>query len=110
MKACFCAALIGMCLLAPPGLAQSAQYKGWEAISRELSTRMAPKDKPFNLDEFLPAESMDELLGTLDDAAEAAVAQLASTLSPTEFTNSLIETLRAAYTPGAGMAQDDRPP
>ena len=42
---------------------------------------------------------------TLDDSAEAAVAQLATTLPPTEFTNSLIETLRSAYAPGVGMAQ-----
>ena len=42
---------------------------------------------------------------TLDDSAEAAVAQLASTLPPTEFTHGLIEALRSAYAPGAGMAQ-----
>ena len=41
----------------------------------------------------------------LDDSVEAAVAQLAATLPPTEFTLSLIETLRSAYAPGAGMAQ-----
>lgn len=52
------------CLLSQQSLAQSAQFKGWEAISRELSTRIAPRDKPLHLDEFLPASSMDELLGT----------------------------------------------
>ena len=45
-------------------LAQSSQFKGWAAISRELSTRIAPKDQPLDLDEFLPSESMDDLLGT----------------------------------------------
>ena len=64
MKSRFFGALIGICLLAQAGLTQSAQYKGWETISRELSVRMAPKDKPFNLDKFLPVDSMDELLGT----------------------------------------------
>ena len=41
----------------------------------------------------------------LDESVDAAVAQLASALPPTEFTHSLIETLRSAYAPGAGMAQ-----
>ena len=44
--------------------AESSQFKGLEAISRELSTRIAPKDKPLDLDQFLPSASMDELLGT----------------------------------------------
>ena len=45
-------------------MAQSSQFKGWAAISRELSVRIAPKDEPLDLDEFLPSESMDDLLGT----------------------------------------------
>ena len=45
-------------------MAQSSQFKGWAAISKELSTRIAPKDQPLDLDEFLPSESMDDLLGT----------------------------------------------
>jgi hypothetical protein len=45
-------------------LAQSSQFKGWAAISRELSVRIAPKGQPLDLDEFLPSESMDDLLGT----------------------------------------------
>jgi hypothetical protein len=44
--------------------AQSSQFKGWAAISKELSVRIAPKDEPLDLDEFLPSESMDDLLGT----------------------------------------------
>jgi hypothetical protein len=45
-------------------LAQTSQFKGWAAISRELSTRIAPKDEPLDLGEFLPAEDMEDLLGT----------------------------------------------
>ena len=58
------AAVVAICLLAQQGLTQSSQFKGWETISRELSVRIAPKDKPLHLDQFLPVGSMDELLGT----------------------------------------------
>jgi hypothetical protein len=52
-------------LLQPTGaMAQSSQFKGWAAVSRELSIRLAPPGQPFDLDEFLPSRSMDELLGT----------------------------------------------
>ncbi|MBO0740798.1 MAG: hypothetical protein J2P51_05170 [Hyphomicrobiaceae bacterium] len=52
-------------LLEPAGAtAQSAQFKGWAAVSRELSIRLAPQGHAFDLDEFLPSRSMDELLGT----------------------------------------------
>src|ERR1700733_4020058 len=43
---------------------QSSQFKGWATISRELSVRIAPAGKPLDLDQFLPAEGMDDLLGT----------------------------------------------
>ena len=39
----------------------------------------------------------------LDDSIQAAVDLLAATLPPTEFTPALIEAVRAAYRPGAGM-------
>ena len=40
----------------------------------------------------------------LDDSATAAVAELDGILQKTEFTDSLLDTLRRAYQPGAGMA------
>ena len=40
----------------------------------------------------------------LDDSVNAAVATLASTLPPTEFSPALLDELRRAYSPGAGMA------
>jgi len=55
---------LAMGLCAHQGQAQSSQFKGWEAISKELSARIAPKGEPLELDQFLPAASMDELLGT----------------------------------------------
>ena len=65
MRALIAAALVALALLpAERGMAQSSQFKGWAAISRELSVRIAPKDEPLDLDEFLPSESMDDLLGT----------------------------------------------
>lgn len=53
-----------ICLPASAALGQTSQFKGWAAISRELSTRIAPRDKPLDLGEFLPAEDMEDLLGT----------------------------------------------
>ena len=64
MRALAAAALIVLALLPEHAMAQSSQFKGWAAISKELSTRIAPKDQPLDLDEFLPSESMDDLLGT----------------------------------------------
>src|SRR5450755_2872635 len=64
MRATAMAALLGIALLPLGALAQSSQFKGWAAISKELSTRIAPPDEPLDLDEFLPSESMDDLLGT----------------------------------------------
>ena len=64
MRVLATAALIALAFLPERALAQSSQFKGWAAMSRELSTRIAPKDQPLDLDEFLPSESMDDLLGT----------------------------------------------
>lgn len=58
------AALIIVWLATSAALGQTSQFKGWAAISRELSTRIAPKGEPLDLGEFLPAEDMEDLLGT----------------------------------------------
>ena len=64
------AGVIGAALLAlssaltTPIAAQNSQFKGWAAVSRELSTRLAPPDTPLNLHQFVPADDLDELLGT----------------------------------------------
>ena len=42
---------------------------------------------------------------TLAESVERGVEELAQALPPTEFTDSLLEGLRAAYHPGAGMAE-----
>jgi len=44
--------------------AQNSQFKGWAAISRELSTRLAPPGISLNLYQFVPADDLDDLLGT----------------------------------------------
>jgi hypothetical protein len=44
--------------------AQNAQFKGWAAVSRELSTRLAAPGASLDLQKFLPADDLDELLGT----------------------------------------------
>jgi len=41
---------------------------------------------------------------TLDSSIESAIESLAGALPPTEFTQALLEDLRRAYAPGAGMA------
>jgi len=61
------AAALGLAVLgaAPGGAsAQTSQFKGLAAASRELSARIAPRDAPFELEHFMPAEDMEELLGT----------------------------------------------
>jgi hypothetical protein len=64
MRALPLAALVALLLQPAGAMAQSSQFKGWAAVSRELSIRLAPQGHPFDLDEFLPSRSMDELLGT----------------------------------------------
>ena len=64
MRALGLAAFVVLLFHPAGAVAQSAQFKGWAAVSRELSIRLAPQDHPFDLDEFLPSKSMDELLGT----------------------------------------------
>ncbi len=44
--------------------AQNSQFKGWAAVSRELSTRLAPPGIALNLYQFVPADDLDDLLGT----------------------------------------------
>src|SRR6266540_7327379 len=64
-----CAALacVAMLLAAAPmaaSHAQNSQFKGWAAVSRELSTRLAPPGIALNLYQFVPADDLDDLLGT----------------------------------------------
>jgi hypothetical protein len=47
-----------------PAMAQTSQFKGLAAVSRELSSRIAPKEAPIELGKFLPAEDLDVLLGS----------------------------------------------
>lgn len=49
---------------APAAMAQTSQFKGLAAASRELSSRIAPKEAPIELGQFLPAEDLDVLLGS----------------------------------------------
>ena len=56
----------GLCLLSPSAIAQTSQFKGWPAVARELSTRLAPPGETLELEQFIPAEGLAELLGTWD--------------------------------------------
>ena len=51
-------------LFGTAAVAQSSQFKGWSAVWTELSARIAPRDVPLAVDRFLPAEDMEDLLGT----------------------------------------------
>jgi len=51
-------------LLGGGAQAQSAQFKGMPALSRELATRLAPPGMSLELDWFLPAPGLDDLVGT----------------------------------------------
>lgn len=57
-----------MICLACIGLAQpveaAARLKGLAALSKELSARIAPEDGPIELDRYMPADGLDDLVGT----------------------------------------------
>lgn len=60
-------AALWLCLIPVPGgaaWAQASQFKGWSAVWKELSARVAPREAPLEGDDFLPAEDMEDLLGT----------------------------------------------
>lgn len=58
---CLLAAVLAISL---PVLAQSSQFKGWVTVWKEVSARIAPPGMPLDVDQFLPAEDMEDLLGT----------------------------------------------
>jgi len=45
-------------------LVSAAQFKGINALSTELSARIAPEEAPIDLDRFMPADGLDNLTGT----------------------------------------------
>lgn len=49
---------------AAPGGASSAQFKGLSALSKELSARIATEESPIELDTYMPADGLDDLVGT----------------------------------------------
>ncbi|WP_088348689.1 MULTISPECIES: hypothetical protein [Rhodomicrobium] len=51
-------------LAAPPAHAAAAQFKGLSVISKELSARIAPEEGPIELDRYMPADGLDDLVGT----------------------------------------------
>jgi hypothetical protein len=55
---------VSMLLGAAPASAQSAQFKGEPALTRELAGRLTSGKLAFELDWFVPAPGLDELLGT----------------------------------------------
>jgi hypothetical protein len=42
----------------------AAHFKGINALSTELSARIAPEEAPIELDRFMPADGLDDLTGT----------------------------------------------
>jgi hypothetical protein len=58
--------LLAACVvaLAGPAGAAGARLKGLSALSKELSARIAPEDGPIELERFMPADGLDDLVGT----------------------------------------------
>lgn len=56
--------IAGFALLPQAACAQTSQFKGWSAVWKDLSVRIAPRDRPIDANQFLPSEEMDDLLGT----------------------------------------------
>jgi len=50
--------------LSLPAFAQHSEFKGWAAIKRELTARLAPQRAELELDKFIPAEGLESLMGT----------------------------------------------
>lgn len=51
-------------LISLPAFAQHSEFKGWAAIKRELTARLAPQRAELELDDFIPAEGLEALMGT----------------------------------------------
>lgn len=47
-----------------PAHSATSQFKGLSVLSKELSARIAPEDGPIELDRFMPADGLDDLVGT----------------------------------------------
>ncbi|NJM34652.1 MAG: hypothetical protein HC850_08010 [Rhodomicrobium sp.] len=43
--------------------AAPSRLKGLTALSKELSARIAPEDSPIELDRYMPADGLDDLVG-----------------------------------------------
>jgi hypothetical protein len=58
--------IIAVCLsiASSPALSAVPRFKGLFALSQELSARIAPVDSPIELDRFMPADGLDDLVGT----------------------------------------------
>ena len=56
--------VLGMLLGSAPAFAQAAQFKGEPVLTRELAARLVPRKLAFELDWFLPAPGLDDLLGS----------------------------------------------
>jgi hypothetical protein len=53
-----------LALTLAPSVADAARLKGLTALSMELSARIAPEDGPVELDRYMPADGLDDLVGT----------------------------------------------
>jgi hypothetical protein len=51
-------------LAAPQAHAATAQFKGLSVISKELTARIASDEDPIELDRYMPADGLDDLVGT----------------------------------------------
>ena len=47
-----------------PAFSAAGHFKGLSVLSKELSARIAPDDGPIELDRFMPADGLDDLVGT----------------------------------------------
>ncbi len=56
--------ILAVAIMSVPVQAQHARFKGFVGIQTELSTRLAPAGTALDLYEFLPADDLENLLGT----------------------------------------------
>lgn len=53
-----------LCASLLPAHAEAPRFKGMATLSTELAARISTAEEPFELDQFMPADGLDELAGT----------------------------------------------
>ena len=56
--------LSGFLMVPTLASAQISKFKGWASVNRELTARIAPSGVEFEMEKYIPATGLEQLLGT----------------------------------------------